>query len=73
MGSLTNCVREILGGLGNLLGSYVTRVLNTARINNVDSVVNVVNNERWYIFSSVNKDNDVMFILSQGWGKDGNI
>ena len=35
---------ETPGGLGHLLGSYVTRVLLTARISNVEIVMCMINN-----------------------------
>ena len=39
---------ETPGELGHLLGSYVTHVLLTARISNVEIVMCVINNnERW--------------------------
>ena len=43
LGALTTELRETLGELGHLLGSYVTRVLHTARISNVESVCSIDN------------------------------
>ena len=53
--ALTTELRETCGELGDLLGSYMTRVLHTAGINNVESVMCdvmcdascVINKERW--------------------------
>ena len=39
LGTLTTELQETLGELGNLLSSYVTRLLHTARISNMDLFV----------------------------------
>ena len=45
LGALTTELRETLGELDHLLGSYVTCVLYIARISNVESIICVINNE----------------------------
>ena len=37
-------LRDAPGELGHFLGSYVTRVLQTARISNVENIITVINN-----------------------------
>ena len=53
-GALSAELRELMESEAILLSSYVTCVLNTARISNVDVIMNCDKWKWWWIFSSVN-------------------
>ena len=47
MSQLGGLLQRIHGERGHILGSYLTRVLHTARISNVDVALRGERNERW--------------------------